>query len=41
MGSGDVVIVLAREAIKEATRDGAPTIDLIDGEQLVVPLRSW
>ena len=28
-----------REAIKEATRDGAPTIDLIDGEQLVQRLK--
>jgi restriction system protein len=24
-----------RDAIKEATRDGAPTIDLIDGEKLI------
>ena len=28
-----------REAVKEATRDGAPTIDLIDGEQLVQRLK--
>lgn len=28
-----------REAIKEATRDGAPPIDLIDGEQLVQKLK--
>ena len=28
-----------REAIKEATRDGAPPIDLIDGEQLVSRLK--
>ena len=28
-----------REAIKEATRDGAPPIDLIDGEQLVLRLK--
>lgn len=28
-----------RDAIKEATRDGAPTIDLIDGDQLVEKLR--
>ena len=28
-----------RDAIKEATRDGAPTIDLIDGEQLVQRLK--
>jgi restriction system protein len=28
-----------REAIKEATRDGAPPIDLIDGEQLVHRLK--
>lgn len=28
-----------REAIKEATRDGAPPIDLIDGEQLVQRLK--
>jgi restriction system protein len=28
-----------RDAIKEATRDGAPAIDLIDGEQLVLRLK--
>jgi len=28
-----------RDAIKEATRDGAPPIDLIDGEQLVQRLK--
>src|ERR1039458_1121213 len=28
-----------RDAIKEATRDGAPTIDLIDGEKLVEKLK--
>ncbi|WP_353674107.1 restriction endonuclease [Synechocystis sp. LKSZ1] len=28
-----------RDAIKEATRDGAPPIDLIDGEQLVARLK--
>ena len=28
-----------REAVKEATRDGAPTIDLIDGAQLVQRLK--
>jgi len=28
-----------REAMKEATRDGAPPIDLIDGEQLVLRLK--
>ena len=28
-----------REAVKEATRDGAPPIDLIDGEQLVKRLK--
>ena len=28
-----------REAIKEATRDGAPAIDLIDGEQLADRLK--
>ena len=28
-----------RDAIKEATRDGAPAIDLIDGEQLVQRLK--
>ncbi|HLK59190.1 MAG TPA: restriction endonuclease [Chthonomonadaceae bacterium] len=28
-----------REAVKEATRDGAPPIDLIDGEQLVKQLK--
>ena len=30
-----------REAIKEATRDGAPPIDLIDGEQLVQRLKEF
>jgi restriction system protein len=30
---------LTREAVKEATRDGAPPIDLIDGEQLVRRLK--
>jgi restriction system protein len=28
-----------RDAIREATRDGAPPIDLIDGEQLVQRLK--
>lgn len=28
-----------KEAIKEATRDGAPAIDLIDGDQLVDKLK--
>jgi restriction system protein len=28
-----------RDAVKEATRDGAPPIDLIDGEQLVQRLK--
>jgi restriction system protein len=28
-----------RDAIKEATRDGAPPIDLIDGDQLADKLR--
>lgn len=28
-----------REAIKEATRDGAPTIDLVDGEKLAEKLK--
>jgi len=28
-----------KEAMREATRDGAPAIDLIDGEQLVDKLR--
>lgn len=28
-----------REAVKEATRDGAPPIDLIDGDQLVLRLK--
>jgi restriction system protein len=28
-----------REAVKEATRDGAPPIDLIDGEQLIQRLK--
>lgn len=30
-----------REAIKEATRDGAPPIDLIDGEQLCDKLKEF
>ncbi len=29
-----------RDAIREATRDGAPPIDLIDGEQLVQRLKA-
>lgn len=28
-----------KEAVREATRDGAPAIDLIDGEQLLVKLK--
>lgn len=28
-----------RDAVKEATRDGAPPIDLIDGEQLIQRLK--
>ncbi len=28
-----------REAIKEATRDGAPPIDLLDGDQLAEKLK--
>ena len=28
-----------REAIKEATRDGAPPIDLVDGDQLADKLK--
>jgi restriction system protein len=28
-----------RDAVKEATRDGAPPIDLIDGKQLVERLK--
>lgn len=28
-----------KEAIREATRDGAPAIDLIDGEQLMDKLK--
>jgi restriction system protein len=28
-----------QEAKREATRDGAPTIDLIDGEQLIDQLK--
>lgn len=28
-----------REAIREATRDGAPPIDLVDGEQLADKLK--
>lgn len=28
-----------KEAIKEATRDGAPPIDLVDGEQLMDKLK--
>ena len=30
-----------REAVKEATRDGAPAIDLIDGEQLIRRLKEY
>jgi restriction system protein len=30
-----------KEAIREATRDGAPAIDLIDGEQLVDKLKEF
>ena len=28
-----------REAVKEATRDGAPPIDLLDGDQLAAKLK--
>ncbi len=28
-----------KEAVREATRDGAPAIDLIDGDQLVQKLK--
>jgi len=28
-----------KEAIREATRDGAPAIDLVDGDQLVEKLK--
>ncbi len=31
--------VFTRDAVKEATRDGAPPIDLVDGEQLIDKLR--
>jgi restriction system protein len=31
--------IFTRDAIKEATRDGAPPIDLIDGEQLIQRLK--
>jgi restriction system protein len=31
----------SRDAIKEATRDGAPPIDLVDGEQLADKLKSF
>jgi restriction system protein len=30
-----------KEAVREATRDGAPTIDLIDGEALVEKLKEF
>jgi len=30
-----------KEAMREATRDGAPAIDLIDGDQLVEKLREF
>jgi restriction system protein len=30
-----------KDAVREATRDGAPTIDLIDGEQLVDKLKEF
>ena len=29
-----------KDAIKEATRDGAPAIDLVDGQQLIDMLRA-
>jgi restriction system protein len=28
-----------KDAVREATRDGAPAIDLVDGEQLIVKLK--
>ena len=28
-----------KDAVKEATRDGAPTIDLVDGDQLAEKLK--
>ena len=31
----------SRDAIKEATRDGAPPIDLVDGEQLADKLKEF
>ncbi len=31
----------SRDAIKEATRDGAPPIDLVDGEQLAEKLKEF
>ena len=30
-----------KDAIREATRDGAPTIDLIDGDQLIEKLKEF
>jgi restriction system protein len=31
----------SRDAIKEATRDGAPPIDLVDGDQLADKLKEF
>ena len=31
--------IFTKDAIKEATRDGAPAIDLVDGNQLVEKLK--
>jgi restriction system protein len=30
-----------KDAVREATRDGAPTIDLMDGEQLLDKLKEF
>jgi restriction system protein len=45
MGRADKGLVITtgtftRDAIKEATRDGAPAIDLVDGEQLIDMLKN-
>jgi restriction system protein len=38
-GSGTVEEINRKDAVKEATRDGASAIDLIDGDQLLDKLK--
>jgi restriction system protein len=33
--------IFTKDAVKEATRDGAPTIDLVDGDQLMEKLKQY